>query len=321
MFDKLINKEKTDTEYYFFSGKGGVGKTSMAAATALWFSNQGKKTLIISTDPAHSLSDSYKTRIGGDIKELRKKLFAVEIDPQKAMYEYKEKLAPQIQKIDALEGMGLEDMFDVSGLAPGIDEIAAFDKFLQYINSKEYDIIIFDTAPTGHALRFLSLPDVLDSWVGKMIKLRMKLSGMMNMFKKILPFGDPESDSNFGLEQLEGMKERIKQAKQILTNPVKTHYNIVMIPEMMSILESERAIQTLNEYGIPVETIIVNQIFPKKTDCNFCEAKRKQQIERMESIDEKFNKHDIKKVELFKEEVEGFSVLEKLSEKIHSDSS
>ena len=321
MLEKLTRKEKTDTEYYFFSGKGGVGKTSMAAATGLHFANQGKKTLIISTDPAHSLSDSYKTKIGGDVKELRKNLSAVEIDPQKAMMEYKEKLAPQIQKISVLEGMGLEDIFDVSGSTPGIDEIAAFDKFLQYINSKEYDIIIFDTAPTGHALRFLSLPDVLDSWVGKMIKLRMKLSGFMNMFKKILPFGNPETDGDFGLEQLEGMKERIEQARQILTNPAKTHYNIVMTPEMMSILESERAIETLKEYGIYVETIIINQIFPEKTGCDFCEAKRRQQLERMDSINEKFSRQKIKKVELFKEEVEGFDILEKLSENIYSGSS
>lgn len=317
MLEKLIGKPKNATEYYFFSGKGGVGKTSMAAATALWFSEKGNKTLLISTDPAHSLSDSFKTHIGGDIKELKKNLFAVEIDPQKAMQEYKEKITPHIQKISALEGMGLEDMFDVSGFAPGIDELAAFDKFLQFINSREYDIIIFDTAPTGHSLRFLSLPDVLDSWIGKMIKLRMKLSGFMNMFKKILPFGNPESDSDLGVEQLETMKKRIEEAKQILTNPVKTHYNMVMIPEVMCILESERALKTLNDYGIPVETVIINQIVPKNPDCNFCNTKRKQQLERIKAIKKKFSKMDIKETELLKEEVEGFDVLERIAKNLY----
>ncbi len=320
MFEKLIKKEIV-TEYYFFSGKGGVGKTSMAAATSIWFSDNGKKTLIISTDPAHSLSDSFRTHIGGDVKKLKKNLFAVEIDPQKAMQEYKEKLTPHMQKIEALQGMGLEDVFDISGFTPGIDEIAAFDKFLQFINSKEYDIIIFDTAPTGHALRFLSLPDVLDSWIGKMIKIRMKLSGFMNMFKKILPFGNPDDESNFGVEQLENMKERIEKAKQILTNPAITHYNIVMIPEVMSILESERAIKTLNEYGIPVETIIINQIVPENPSCDFCTAKRKQQLERIKTIQEKFSKMKIKEVELFKEEVGGFDVLKKLAKILYSGSS
>ena len=321
MLEKLKGISKGDTEYHFFSGKGGVGKTSMAAATALYFSNQGKKTLIISTDPAHSLSDSFKTKIGGDVCELRKKLFAVEIDPQKSMEEYKEKIAPQIQKIDALQGMGLEDVFDVGGFIPGVDELAAFDKFLQFINSKEYDIIIFDTAPTGHALRFLSLPDVLDSWVGKMIKIRMKLSGFMNMFKKILPFGDPDEDSDMGLSQLEDMKKRIQEAKQILTNPVITHYHMVIIPEIMSILESERAIATLNDYGIPVEAVIVNQIIPSNPDCGFCRAKRKQQLERIEIIKEKFSKKDIKQIELLKEEVGGFDILKGISKDLYSPGS
>ncbi|MBN2042544.1 MAG: ArsA family ATPase, partial [Candidatus Aenigmarchaeota archaeon] len=161
---------KKETTYHFFSGKGGVGKTSVSAATALHFSRNGKKTLIISTDPAHSLSDSFETKIGGEVKELRKNLFAVEIDPKKAMQEYKERLMPKIENMGMLKGLGLDDTFDIAGMTPGIDEIAAFDKFLQYMQSKDYDIIVFDTAPTGHTLRFLSLPDVLDSWVGKMIK-------------------------------------------------------------------------------------------------------------------------------------------------------
>ena len=322
MLERLIGKPRNSTEYYFFSGKGGVGKTSMAAATALRFANKGKKTLIISTDPAHSLSDSFKTKIGGDVKELRKKLFAVEIDPQKSMQEYKEKLTPHLQKIEALEGMGLEDVFDISGSTPGIDEIAAFDKFLQFMNSKEYEIIIFDTAPTGHALRFLSLPDVLDSWIGKMIKIRMKLSGFMNIFKKMLPFGNPEDNLSFGTDQLEEMKKRIEEAKQLLTNPVKTHYNMVMIPEIMSIWESDRAVKTLNEYGISVETVIINQIVPKNPKCNFCSIKRKQQLERIKTINDTFSKMKIREIEMLKEEVGGFDILEKLAKSLYaSDSS
>ncbi len=138
-------------EYYFFSGKGGVGKTSCAAAKALEFSRKGKKTLIVSVDPAHSLSDSFDTRIGGEVKKLGKNLFAVEIDPARAMSEYKERFSSQIEQIDGLAKLGIGETFDIAGMTPGIDEIAAFDKFLHYMQNKEYDIIIFDTAPTGHA--------------------------------------------------------------------------------------------------------------------------------------------------------------------------
>jgi arsenite-transporting ATPase len=319
VLNKILSKEK-NTKFFFFSGKGGVGKTSMAAATALHFAKDGKKVLVISTDPAHSLADSFDEKIGGEVQKLEKNLYAVEIDPKKAMAEYKSKIMPQIDKIDMLKGIGLGDMFDMADSAPGIDEVAAFDKFLQYMNSKEYDIIVFDTAPTGHALRFLSLPDVLDSWVGKMIKIRMKFSGMANMIKRILPFGESDDAPQLGTEQMEEMKKRIEQAKQILTNPLRTHYNIVTIPEQMAIVESERCIKALGEYGIPVETLIVNQLIPHNSKCAFCTEKRDSQQKRLKEIEDTFAKHEIKSMEMFKEEVRGFRMLERVGKALYGKS-
>ena len=310
-------KRTRKTEYHFFSGKGGVGKTSVAAATALWFARKGKKTLIISTDPAHSLSDSFREKIGGDVKKIDKNLYAVEIDPKKAMEEYKEKYMPKIENMGMLKGLGLDETFDMASMTPGIDEIASFDKFLSYMNSNEYDVIVFDTAPTGHTLRLLSLPDVLDSWIGKMIKLRMKFSGLANMVKKVLPFGDDKEEQDFGAEQLDAMKERINQAKKILTDPEKTSYNIVMIPEYMSIYESERALRTLKEYNIPVKHIIVNQLIPNNTKCDFCSAKSRQQKERLKIIKNKFRNYKIYQVPLFKEEVNGKEMLIKLAKELY----
>jgi len=314
----MLGLKKKSTEFFLFGGKGGVGKTSIAAASALLFSESGKKTLIISTDPAHSLSDSFETKIGGEVRKLRKNLFAVEIDPKKAMAEYKEKIAPQMEKMDFLKGLGLEDTFDFAGNTPGIDEMAAFDKFLQYMQSKDYDVIVFDTAPTGHTLRFLSLPDVLDSWVGKMINLRMKFSGVINTFKKILPFGEPDKDENkMGTEQLEVMKSRIEEARKVLGDRERTHFNIVTIPEAMSIYESERSLSILKEYNIPVETIVVNQLIPENKKCPFCTGKRKIQQERMKEIREKFKTYEIRKIPLYREEVKGFGMLEKVGKELH----
>ncbi len=314
---KDIIKKKRNPTFYFFSGKGGVGKTSVAAASALWFSGKGKKVLIISTDPAHSLSDSFEIKIGGEGRKIKKNLFAVEIDPQKAMAEYKEKIAPKLEKIEYLQSLGLEDTFDIAGMTPGIDEIAAFDKFLQYMGSEDYDVIIFDTAPTGHALRFLSLPDIMDSWVGKIIKIRMKFAGLANLVKKILPFGKSDDEPGLGTEQFEAMKKRIEKAREILSNPKKTHYNIVLIPEEMSILESERAIKTLGQYNIKIENIIVNQLVPKNPHCEFCKEKRKIQLERMKIISDKFKKYKTMKLQLFKEEVKGFEMLEKVGKELY----
>lgn len=315
---KKLMRSGRETTFYFFSGKGGVGKTSMAAATALWFAKHGKKTLIISTDPAHSLSDSFDVRIGPDTKKIGKNLYALEIDPAKAMQEYKEMFSPQMEKLGALEGLGLEDSFDIAGMTPGIDEIASFDKFLKFMNSDEYDIIVFDTAPTGHALRFLSLPDVMDSWVGKMIKIRMRFSGMLSIAKKILPFGGSDDDEkSFGMEEMEAMKERIAQAKRILSDPERTHYNIVMIPEAMSIYESERAIETLKSYNIPVRSIMVNQLVPRSDSCEFCMEKRRLQTERLNFIRQKFSGYGLKEVELLREELRGKKLLEETAKRLY----
>ncbi len=317
----LLMIGKKQTSFFFFSGKGGVGKTTVSAATALWFSKQGKKTLVISIDPAHSLSDSFEKKIGGEVRQLGRNLYGLEIDPAKAMQEYKEKFMPKIEN-SFLGSMGLEETFDIAGMTPGMDEIAAFDKFLKYMNSDEYDIIIFDTAPTGHALRFLSLPDVLDSWVGKMIKIRMQFAGIAGLVGKLLPFGgkgksaaEAASDEpeKLGAEQLEGMKQRIKAAKEILSNPKRTHFNLVLIPEDMSIFESERSLEALADFNIPVEGVVVNNMVPDSMHCKFCSARREMQQARMKTIVQKFRKYRISELQLFPKEVKGTAMLEKVA--------
>lgn len=204
----LIKMNNKKTNFIFVGGKGGVGKTTISAATALWMAKSGKKTLIISTDPAHSLSDSFGMKIGHVPTKIIENLYAVEIDPEKAVEEYKEKLKSQM---DMTQGMGLdllEEEMDLASMSPGIDEAAAFDQFIRYMTTNEYDVVIFDTAPTGHTLRLLSFPDIMDSWVGKMIKLRKQLQAMTKMFKKILPFTSDENDEDKALENLEKTKNR-----------------------------------------------------------------------------------------------------------------
>jgi arsenite-transporting ATPase len=310
-------EKKRETSYIFFSGKGGVGKTSVSAACALWLAKKGKKVLIISTDPAHSLSDSFDKKIGGEVVKIEKNLYAVEIDPKISIKEYKDILAPQIEKVGALKGLGLGDTLDMASMTPGIDEIASFDRFLRYMSSNEYDIIVFDTAPTGHTLRLLSLPDVLDSWVGKIIKLRMRLSSITGVVKRLLSSSD-DDDGDMGLEKLDEMKKRIEHAKKVLTDPDKTEYNIVMIPEAMSIYESERSVCFLKDVCIPISKIIVNQIIPENSHCAFCKEKRKLQLERIKNIQKKFSEYEIHELHLFAEEVRGKKMLEKVARELYS---
>jgi arsenite-transporting ATPase len=306
---------KSETLFEFFGGKGGVGKTTMAAARALWLADNGKKVLVISTDPAHSLSDSFEKKIGGKIKELEKNLYAVEIDPKEAVKDYKEKIS--MDQLEQLQNFGIGgEEFDLAAMTPGIDEMAAFDKFIQYMDEKDYDYIIFDTAPTGHTLRFLSLPDVMEGWVGRVIRIRAKFSQITDAFKKLLPFTEPKEDQS--LKVLEELKEKIRQAKEIMADKNRTHFNIVMIPEEMSIFESERAMESLKEYNLPIRNVLVNQIIPKNPDCDFCSTKRKQQMERLGEIKNKFSDKNILEIPMFKHEVKGMNKLRKLGEILYS---
>ena len=304
------------TQFILFGGKGGVGKTTCAAATALKLSEEGDKILIASTDPAHSLSDSFEKKIGSREKEIFPNLWAVEINPKEEMQKLKEKLAdaPEMPNMPGLPGMnpaemlgGLSDM----GSMPGMDEMAAFDIFLKYMDSEEYDYVIFDTAPTGHTLKFLSLPELMDSWVGKMIKFKLQVSNALNMFKQLLPFTEPKEDKS--LENLEKMKARIEKGKLILTNPSKTNFVIVTIPQEMAISESVRAVKQLEEFGIPVKKIIVNQIQPEHKSCAFCTARRKLHKEKLNEIHKKFKKKQIVEVELSKDEIKGKKKLEEFA--------
>ncbi len=340
------------TEFVLFGGKGGVGKTTCAAATALQLAKDGNLTLIVSTDPAHSLSDSFEVEIGSKEKKLFENLWGIEINPKKEMEKFKEKLSEsglgsQQPETPGFPGMSEETLGDASnglpggmfndlpggmpglnpqemlggmdmGSMPGMDEMAAFDLFLKYIDSSEYDYVVFDTAPTGHTLKFLSLPEIMDSWVGKMIKVKMQLSNAMSMFKKILPFTEQEEDlpGKQAADNLEQMKARIEKGRGALSNPKKTTFVLVMIPQEMAISETERALKQLNEYNISVEKIIVNQIQPKNGSCDFCKERRKLQEEKLKKIRKIFKKQSLNEIELFKEEIKGKKLLQKFSEKL-----
>ena len=248
-FKDLFKFKKGKTTFVFIGGKGGVGKTTVSAATALWFSRQGKKTLIISTDPAHSLSDSYERNIGYNPTPIAENLEALEIDPDMAMKEYQAKMKEQ-QALNPGMGMDMgmmQDQMDMASMSPGIDEAAAFDKFLQYMTTDEYDIIIFDTAPTGHTLRLLSFPEMMDSWVGKMIKVRRQVGSMAKAFKNIMPFMGDEEEEDRALEDMEQTKKQIREARGIMADPERTTFKAVIIPEEMSIYESERAMEALKK--------------------------------------------------------------------------
>jgi arsenite-transporting ATPase len=307
-----------------FGGKGGVGKTSCAASSAIWAAEHGRNTLIISTDPAHSLGDSFGVELPPGIPtpiSNIENLTALEINPKANMAEFK-----GLTDINPLEEMGMGEMMeglpllgdleDLSSMSPpGIDEALAFGKILEFIETEhDYDLVIFDTAPTGHTLRFLSLPETLSGWIGKLIKMRMRLGNMFGAFKRLFTREEKKKDNS--LDMLERLNQSIINAKDDLTNPIKNSFIIVMIPEEMAIQETGRLLNELVKYDIPVSNIVVNQLYQDTTElCDFCKSRRQMQQNNLVRIREIFENKLRKiliEVPLFKEEIREYDKLKEM---------
>jgi arsenite-transporting ATPase len=307
--------DKSTLRFLLFGGKGGVGKTSSAAASALWAAEHGRETIVISTDPAHSLGDCFAQDIsGGEVIPIKgiKNLYGMEINPQKAYEQYKETAQqPETGEAGPMgDMMGFEDLADMS--APGSDEALAFSKVLEFIHECEYDLVVFDTAPTGHTLRLLGLPEMLDSFFGKLIRFRMRFSNMFGRLKSLFGRGDSTEEDN-SLEQLEKLKLAINEARVELTDPTRTSFVIVMIPEAMAVSETERLLQTLYEYQIPSNHIIVNMVSPDIPDCSFCKARKTMQTKYLTQIHDIYDDFKITEVPLYQEEIRGIPSLTRLS--------
>ena len=307
-----------------FGGKGGVGKTSCAASSAIWAAEHGRNTLIISTDPAHSLGDSLGVELLPgmptpivDIDNLT----ALEINPKANMEDFK-----GLIEINPLEDMGIGDMMggmsllgDMEDLTsmnpPGIDEALAFGKILEFIETEhDYDLVIFDTAPTGHTLRFLGLPETLSGWIGKLIKMRLRLGKMFGALKRMFTREEKKKDNS--LEVLERLNQSIINARDDLSNPIKNSFVIVMIPEEMAILETGRLLNELIKYDIPVSNIVINQLYQDRSElCDFCKSRREMQqknvVKIREIFQEKLHKNLIE-VPLFKEEIREYEKLKEM---------
>jgi arsenite-transporting ATPase len=324
MKDLLLN-----LQFLFFGGKGGVGKTTCASSCAIWAAEHGRNTLIISTDPAHSLGDSLGVELKlGELTPIEsiKNLTALEIDPQKKITELQ-----GIGDINPMKDMGgmmgemaqgmFEGMMDGDEQGnplnpPGIDETLAFGKVLEYIETDhEFDLIIFDTAPTGHTLRLLGLPETLSSWIGRILKLRLRVGNFFSKFKSLFGGEEPQSDNS--LEVLERMNDSILRAREDLTNPNKNSFVIVMIPEEMAIAETSRLLNELIRYNIPNSFIIVNQFYEEESElCAFCRSRREMQKRNLHKINEIFKEKLGKEIiiaPLYKDEIRKIETLKEFS--------
>jgi arsenite-transporting ATPase len=321
-----LKEQLLNLKMIMFGGKGGVGKTSCAASSAIWAAEHGRNTLIISTDPAHSLGDSLGVELLPGVAtpiEGIENLTALEINPKANMEEFK-----GFTNVNPMEEMGMSGLMEdlpmfgdleelTSSTPPGIDEALAFGKILEFIETDhDYDLVIFDTAPTGHTLRFLSLPETLSGWIGKLIKMRLKIGNMLGAFKRI--FSREEKEEEDSLEVLKRLNNAILNAKDDLTNPIKNSFVIVMIPEEMAITETGRLLNELIKNNIPTSNIVVNQVYQDESElCDFCRARRKMQQKNLGKIGEIFGKKlnkNLIEIPLFREEIREYDSLKELSQ-------
>ncbi|MBC7108053.1 MAG: ArsA family ATPase [Methanomassiliicoccales archaeon] len=298
-----------------YTGKGGVGKTSVAAATALRSARRGYRTIVMSTDSAHSLSDSFEIQLSGRIKRIEENLDGIEVD---VLYELEHRWK-EIQKYlsDFLAAVGVEGVAAKEmAIWPGMDLMSALFYLWDFQRSNAYDVIIIDTAPTADTLRLLSFPEISNWYFDKLYRafrnlLKIARVTVGKVMKTPLP-------SEAVLSDIDELKERMKVVKEILTNPDITSVRLVVNPEKMVINETKRAFTYLCLYDLTVECLVVNKILP---ECNEVYFRQKLEEQRcyMDLINEAFSPLKILRAVQMPTELVGIKALEALGDMLFGD--
>ena len=293
--DHTPKGSRQSSDVVLYGGKGGVGKTTCATAHALALSEAeaDSKTLVVSTDPAHSLGDAFEQDLGGEPTTVTDSLFAAEVDSdvgQEAYQSVVEALAGEFRDAGLrVEDDDLERLFEV-GLIPGGDEVAALEYIARY-TSAGYDTVIFDTAPTGHTLRLLDLPEVLDETLGVAGDIQQRVRRTANAARSML-FGPTAywGDRSDGGE-LESIRERLGMVGELLRDPARSRFRVVLTPERMAIAETERLVSRLDEASVPIDSLVVNRFFENEHECpcDRCQRDAERHARRLRDIDSRFD--------------------------------
>ncbi|MDJ0844780.1 TRC40/GET3/ArsA family transport-energizing ATPase [Crocosphaera sp.] len=302
------------------TGKGGVGKTSVAAATGLRCAELGYKTLVLSTDPAHSLADSFDLELGHEPRSVRPNLWGAELD---ALMELEgnwgavKRYITQVLQARGLDGVQAEEL----AILPGMDEIFGLVRMKRHYDEGEYDVLIIDSAPTGTALRLLSIPEVGGWYMRRFYKPLQGMSVALRplvepLFRPIAGFSLPDKEV---MDAPYEFYEQIEELEKVLTDNKQTSVRLVTNPERMVIKESLRAHAYLSLYNVSTDLVVANRIIPDTVNDPFFEKwKRNQQVYKQE-IHENFHPLPVKEVPLFSEEMCGMEALERLKETLYKD--
>lgn len=299
-----------------YTGKGGVGKTSVAAATACKIAGEGKKVLVVSTDLAHSLSDSLGIKLSNDPTEVGKNLFGMEIDSVLENEKSWGSLKGYIEKLMVLKA---EKNIESEELLvfPGFDELLSLLKIKELYDEGQYDVIVVDCAPTGETMSLLKFPDLFKWWMEKLFPIKKKGAKIARpLIKATLKIPMPEDET---FDDMERLYKKIDELHQLMQNKEVVSIRIVTTPEKIVIKEAKRSFSYLHLFDYNVDAIVVNRIFSDDSLNGYFEKWAKIQKESLEDIADSFKGLPIFKLELLKHELRNLDTLKLIGDKLYQD--
>ena len=309
-------REHDGLKYMFFGGKGGVGKTVFAGATAIWHAQKGRRTMLASTNPVHSLTSLLGQNVLGKPTAVEgvQNLWAYEIDTkdtiERSKVEIREKIKWFLKFADI--STKAEDFVESATMNPAFEESAMFENMIDLMFKNEYDVYVFDTAPTANARRLLGMSKVYALWVNKMLKSREEAKTL----RELLSF-TKKKETDPLMDYLLSFRDRMEHARVLLTDPRLTSFFFVTLPEALPIAVITRFIQWFKDFGIPVGGVIVNMLIDKASvgadAADFVKNRVAMQDEHMETIWKQFDGNVRAIVPLFDNEIRGVQSLQRLA--------
>ena len=299
-----------------FTGKGGVGKTTVAAATALHSARLGHRTVVLSTDAAHSLGDSFDTELGPEPKEIGKGLWAQETDVEYNLRKHWGTVEEWLRAL--LQWRGLDELVaDEIAILPGMDELSALLWINEHCSSGDYDVVIVDCAPTGETLKLLSFPDIAGWWVEKMLPIHRRVVGVLKPI--IRPFTDLPLPGDDVYAAGEDLFRRLEELHALLVDPNVSSVRLVVNAEKMVIKEAQRTFTYLNLYGYATDAVVCNRLLPDEVRDDYFQTWKATQQEHFRVIQESFSPLPIFALPLMEQEVVGREMLEKVAAALYGE--
>jgi arsenite-transporting ATPase len=309
----LNRLDKEAKRLIMIGGKGGVGKTTCASAIALHFALQGKKTLIISSDPTPSLSDIFEMEIGDQETPIKnvKNLYGIEVSSEVVLKKWKDRFGPEIYEVVSSFTSVDYDFVDYIGGAPGIEEEYMLNYILELVESGQYELVVWDTAPAGHTLRLLHLPQIFLKHLEAATKFYMNLYSYLEKLKETVKL---KKGKRSLLEIISGWEDLAEKVVNFIRDPQKSEFIIVTIPEALGIKQTERIIKDFDEYQLKINYLIINYVI-QEADCNFHKVRKEMQENYIKILENHYSKRiQLTEIPLFPHEIKGAERINRVSE-------